>query len=228
MQATYSFPIQVPPGPGGLQPSLALSYNSQTVDGAISRTQASWVGMGWSLDTGYIQRSMNGTPNYFEDDTFSLEVNGVGGLLLPIADQDGDPNTIDYHFADERFWRVRQYLCRPEMWGDTPEIRAIGWCGTRVGHNITLVITLVAAQMGMPGTRLTQVAVPASYMQTWRWSMTRVRNIFGKELTYTYNNEARMHQNLPRGAAGIPRRHGGGSVPGIDHLSRTTATGWCL
>ena len=109
--ASYSYPIQVPPGPGGLQPSLVLSYNSQTVDAASSRTQASWVGMGWSLDTGYIQRNMNGTMGYLEDDTFSLVVNGVGGLLLPIAgDPDNNPSTIDYQLADQNFWRVRRYL----------------------------------------------------------------------------------------------------------------------
>jgi hypothetical protein len=102
--ASYSFPIQVPPGPAGLQPSLALSYNSQTVDSAGSRTQASWVGMGWSLDSGYIQRNQNGTPDYYEDDTFTLQANGVGGLLLPVPENeggDGDSATIDYRLADE-------------------------------------------------------------------------------------------------------------------------------
>ena len=54
----YSYPIRLfPPGAGGWQPSLALTYNSQVVDNANSMTQASWVGMGWSLDTGYIQRN---------------------------------------------------------------------------------------------------------------------------------------------------------------------------
>ena len=32
---SYSYPIQVPPGPGGLQPSVALSYNTQEVEFSI-------------------------------------------------------------------------------------------------------------------------------------------------------------------------------------------------
>ncbi|MGB0514599.1 MAG: glycosyltransferase, partial [Wenzhouxiangellaceae bacterium] len=80
--STYNMPIWVPPGPGGLQPSLALSYNGQVVDGATGHTQASWAGMGWSLDTGYIQRNQQGTPSDFSDDTFSIVANGVSGMLI--------------------------------------------------------------------------------------------------------------------------------------------------
>jgi YD repeat-containing protein len=48
--ATYNIPIVVPPGRGGIaMPNLALTYNSQQKNG--------WVGMGWDLEVGSIQRS---------------------------------------------------------------------------------------------------------------------------------------------------------------------------
>jgi len=48
--ATYNIPIIVPPGRGGIaMPNLALVYNSQQKNG--------WVGMGWDLEVGSIQRS---------------------------------------------------------------------------------------------------------------------------------------------------------------------------
>ena len=54
----YSYPIQVPPVPGGLEPDIALDYNSQAVDGLSSATnnQASWIGDGWNYTPGYIER----------------------------------------------------------------------------------------------------------------------------------------------------------------------------
>jgi RHS repeat-associated protein len=55
---TYSYPVQVPPVPGGLTPKISLDYSSQTVDGMTSTTnnQASWIGDGWDYSPGYVQR----------------------------------------------------------------------------------------------------------------------------------------------------------------------------
>lgn len=56
---TWSYPLRVPPAPGGLVPILALSYRSSAVDGRTSATnnQPSWIGDGWDLWPGYIERS---------------------------------------------------------------------------------------------------------------------------------------------------------------------------
>ncbi|MGW5420927.1 ricin-type beta-trefoil lectin domain protein [Streptomyces sp. NPDC003943] len=56
---TYSYPFELPPGLGGQPPSLALGYDSSSVDGRTSatNTQASWVGDGWDLNPGFIERT---------------------------------------------------------------------------------------------------------------------------------------------------------------------------
>ncbi|ALG12671.1 hypothetical protein AOZ06_42655 [Kibdelosporangium phytohabitans] len=56
---TWSYPLKVPPAAGGLEPSLGLGYSSSAVDGLTSATnnQASWVGDGWSLWPGFVERT---------------------------------------------------------------------------------------------------------------------------------------------------------------------------
>ncbi|MEV8532953.1 ricin-type beta-trefoil lectin domain protein [Streptomyces sp. NPDC051211] len=56
---TYNYPLQVPPALGGAAPQLALNYDSSSVDGRTSATnaQASWIGDGWDLNPGFIERT---------------------------------------------------------------------------------------------------------------------------------------------------------------------------
>lgn len=72
--ATYTIPIQVPPGTAGMQPSLALTYNSQAGNGL------SW--MGWSLlglsaihrcPATIDQDGFAGSLNYDANDRFCLD-----------------------------------------------------------------------------------------------------------------------------------------------------------
>ncbi|MEU3743772.1 MULTISPECIES: RHS repeat-associated core domain-containing protein [Streptomyces] len=55
---TWSYPVAIPPAPAGPAPNIALSYNSQAVDGktAVSSGQVSWVGEGWDYNPGFIER----------------------------------------------------------------------------------------------------------------------------------------------------------------------------
>ncbi|MFJ2754818.1 RHS repeat-associated core domain-containing protein [Nocardioides sp. NPDC087217] len=58
---SWTYPLVLPPAAtgSGIAPSLSLDYSSQSVDGqnTTSNNQASWVGQGWSLDGGYIERT---------------------------------------------------------------------------------------------------------------------------------------------------------------------------
>ncbi|WP_425248196.1 FG-GAP-like repeat-containing protein [Desulfospira joergensenii] len=58
--ATVSVPILVPPGRAGIQPKINLVYNSYKKNG--------WIGMGWDIDMGAIQRSTRHGLDYSADD----------------------------------------------------------------------------------------------------------------------------------------------------------------
>ncbi len=56
---TYSYPIAVPPALSGQAPSVALSYDSQSIDAETpeSNTQDGMIGDGWDYSPGFIERS---------------------------------------------------------------------------------------------------------------------------------------------------------------------------
>jgi RHS repeat-associated protein len=102
---TYSYPIEMPPVPGGLAPQVNLGYNSQTVDGLTSSTnnQASWIGDGWDYEPGYIQRDYESCAQTSKktgdlctssSDTTTLSLNGTQTTLVD------DPSTGWHAEAD--------------------------------------------------------------------------------------------------------------------------------
>ncbi|MCW3845424.1 sugar-binding protein, partial [Micromonospora yasonensis] len=56
---TYSYPVTVPPAASDLVPTVALSYDSGSVDGQTASTnaQSSWVGDGWSTARSYVEQT---------------------------------------------------------------------------------------------------------------------------------------------------------------------------
>ncbi|HEX6685093.1 MAG TPA: RICIN domain-containing protein [Candidatus Limnocylindrales bacterium] len=61
---SWSYPLTVPVSLGGPAPDLKLSYDSGSVDAQTlaSNGQASWVGEGWDLQAGYVERSYRPCP----------------------------------------------------------------------------------------------------------------------------------------------------------------------
>lgn len=75
-----SIPITIPPGRKGMQPQLSLNYRSSNPN--------SWVGMGFSLNPGYIVRSTRlGPPSYNDtQDTFYLITDAGTTELVHLID----------------------------------------------------------------------------------------------------------------------------------------------
>jgi len=71
--AGYSIPIEVPPGRNQIKPDLALKYNSYTKNG--------WVGVGWSLDMGAIQRSTKHGVDYSANDYVFVKNGSITELV---------------------------------------------------------------------------------------------------------------------------------------------------
>jgi RHS repeat-associated protein len=162
--ATYSLPIVVPPGPGGFQPSLSLNYNSQMVDQSTLNTQASWVGMGWSLDMGSMELDSHGTSGS-EDDTYILNIGGVSTRVVK-----GPGGT--YHTADENFWQI------------TPDSPSDSWIvKDKQGNTYTFAHTSAFPEQNNN--------CGGYSSKSFRWSLSKVQNIFGQEILYDYQNQTR-------------------------------------
>jgi hypothetical protein len=85
--------LDIPPGRNGLQPNLALDYNSQ-------RTQDSIVGYGWQLSIPYVQRlNKTGSQNLYSSSTpyytSSLEGELANINTLPIPTATTSPSILD-------------------------------------------------------------------------------------------------------------------------------------
>jgi len=95
---TYSYPVTVPPVPGGLAPTVALDYDSQATSGLTSSTNndASWVGQGFTYSPGFIEADYTTcSADAGEPDTGDLCPNGeqvtlsLNGTTTPLVDGSG-------------------------------------------------------------------------------------------------------------------------------------------
>jgi RHS repeat-associated protein len=62
---SWNYPLRMPPSLGGPTPSIGLAYSSASIDGRTSTTnnQGSWLGDGWEMWPGYIERTYNSCKN---------------------------------------------------------------------------------------------------------------------------------------------------------------------
>ena len=182
---TYSYPINIPSGPGGFTPSLNLTYNSNVPDSTSFYTQGSWVGMGWDLETGAITRNTQGTQG-LSDDTFSLSLPGMSGLLLPVrtgTDSALGRNFVEYNLQNEDFTRVRWYQGRTNTPGyDTDD--SYWKVFDKTGNIYTFGTSTSAVWPKMFYTRYGTTPIT---VEVYKWYLSTVANQTGQTFTYVYS-----------------------------------------
>ncbi|MFC8349548.1 RHS repeat-associated core domain-containing protein [Streptomyces sp. NPDC057280] len=214
---TYNLPVSLPKPAMGEAPSLALSYNSQSVDGRTSATnnQASWVGMGWDLSVGFIERqyrncSQDGlstigdlcwdSPNSTDEPdgaVYVINLNGVSSTL--VQDNTG---TGSYHLQDDPGWRVQHldggHGADDEYWViSTPDGKHyyFGWGRSeRTGAATSSVYTVpvVGNDAGEP----CHAQFPEPCTQAWRWSLDRTVDANEVESAYFYDKESNYYRSV--------------------------------
>ena len=99
----FNYPIELPPGPGGFQPKLSLTYNSGVADEMKNkRSTGSWAGIGWSCHFQRICRNL-------ETDKYHLQFNGFSYKLISADD-------INYYTEPDQYWKITRSENTWEMW----------------------------------------------------------------------------------------------------------------
>lgn len=238
---SWSYPLRTPPMLGGPQPELDLSYSASSVDGKVASTnnQTSWVGDGWDLDTGYIERryvscsqdTAGGANNAtrktgdmcWSTDNATVSFAGGSGELVK------DATTGNWRMKNDDGARVERLT---GGWNDdndgeywkittTDGTQYVFGRGKRAAADTAQ--TNSAWSMPVFGNHPGEPCYATSFAsssctQTWRWNLEYVVDTSGNTMTYTYAKETNNYgRNLNTAVSTYVR---GGYLTSIDYGQR--------
>jgi RHS repeat-associated protein len=204
--ASYAYPIEVPAGPGGLKPALSLSYSSAATDGSGGKrrdAQSSWVGKGWSLDTGSVVLNKIQITNAQTVDHYAMSFNGRSYDLIRAEGHahyytDTDPNTPNpdnithwvWKPTDESFIRVwveeiaPSYPGRGGYEGVNPYARHRWkvWDADGTRYEFDQDAWWGWDRCGSGG--------DFAYMEAYKWLLSKVVDTHGNEIVYSYGRNS--------------------------------------
>ncbi|GIG34834.1 RHS repeat-associated core domain-containing protein [Cellulomonas pakistanensis] len=209
---SWSYPMRVPPVSGGPQPDLAFSYSSGSLDGRVASTnnQTSWVGDGWNLDSGYVERKYQscfddmganannaghrtGDQCWFGDNatlvfggsSTELVKDATTGAWRPKADDGSRVERLTGGWNDDNdgeYWRLTTTDGTQYYFG-----RGKRSAADALQLNSTWSVPVYGNHPGDPCYAPTFAG--SSCTQAWRWNLEYVVDPSGNTLTYVYEKE---------------------------------------
>lgn len=236
---SWSYPMRTPPIAGSPQPDLALSYSSASLDGKVASTnnQTSWVGDGWELDGGFVERKyvscaedMSGGNNStrtgdlcWSSDNATLAFAGHSGELVKDAATGAWRLKADDGTRVERLTGGWNDDNDGEYWKVTTTDGTQYFFG-RGQRSATDTFQTGAAWSvpvfgNQPGEPCYQADFASSSCnQTWRWNLEYVVDPSGNTMTYVYAKETNSYgRNLNEAVSTYVR---GGYLARIDYGQR--------
>ncbi|WP_433439626.1 RHS repeat-associated core domain-containing protein [Nonomuraea sp. CA-141351] len=204
---SWSYPLRVPPAPGGLEPELSLSYLSSAVDGRTSATnnQASWVGDGWDMSPGFVERVYlpcveddmgDAKPDTgdlcWRSENATAVYNGSGGMLIR---DDGDD--ANWRVKDDDGSRVEHLFGagngddNGEYWKITTVDGTQYFFGSRPEGKSTWTVPVFGDDDKEPCHQDTFAA--SHCVQGWRWNLDKVVDRNGNQIVYNYVPETNSY-----------------------------------
>ncbi|MFJ3235826.1 RHS repeat domain-containing protein [Streptomyces sp. NPDC086787] len=215
---SWDYDIDTPDVPGSVVPDLSLSYSSQSVDGrtAATNNQANWVGDGWSMEPGFVERhyvscsddttGSNGTDKSgdlcWKKDNAVLNLNGRSNVLVK------DDTSGEWHLESDDGTKIAKLADSDRANGDdngeywrvtTPDgtqyyfgyNRLPGWVNGKAETNSTWSVPVFGNQTGEP---CHAAAFKDSWCrQAWRWNLDYVVDPHSDAMAYYWNNEANYY-----------------------------------
>lgn len=163
---TGNIPIEVPPGRNDMQPNLALTYASSGGNG--------WIGMGWKLEMGAIERQARWgvlyQPTTAEEQTGKVYTIRLNGVSTDLVQDTADP--LLYH---------------EKVKGSFLRIKKLSTDGT-AGWEITDTKG-TKYKFGTGATTRVQGTVGSLGTQIFKWCLERVEDRDGNYMTVTYTGD---------------------------------------
>ncbi|MBI3630985.1 MAG: hypothetical protein HY221_01475, partial [Candidatus Sungbacteria bacterium] len=164
---SYSYPIVVPPGRAGMEPSLALTYNSSDTGNANS------AGYGWSIPIPYVERiNRTGVVSMYNENYYSSSLSGELASTTRLGEYAARVETGDF--------------VRYSYAGGASGWKAYDKHGTIYSFGSSVASRHVDPNLDHPETS-TRIA---------RWLLDEVRDANGNYATYSYLPKDRTNPNV--------------------------------
>ncbi|MFF0074354.1 polymorphic toxin-type HINT domain-containing protein [Streptomyces sp. NPDC005494] len=241
---TWSYDMEVPEVPGALKPSVGLSYSSGAIDGRTGGTnnQGSWVGDGFDLWPGFIERSYkpcaddgvkNADGNKPGDmcwayDNATISFNGAGGELVPAGNDEfrlkrDDGTRIKRLESADRgngdndgeYWRLTSPDGTRYYFGYN---RLPGWSTGKSTTDSTWTLPVYGNDSGEECHAAT--FADSWCQQAWRWNLDYVVDTYGNAISYHYTKETNSYGRNLKSEDDTPYTRGG-YLTRIDYGQRT-------